>query len=281
MITLAFSTNAYTNVSLTEACDRIAEAGYRGVEVLADAPHAYPATFDPHRGKRLKERLDALGLECVAVNANTAMGWFDPVPEELTFEPSLVSADAGRREARVGLIEQAMAVAGMLEAPVVTITTGQPGPTADPEDMREWLLEGLGLVATAAHRAAVEVAIECEPGQFIERTGDLVGLLEEVGDPRLGANLDIGHARCLGEDPAESARALGPHLKHLHLEDIKEREHHHLIPGEGDIDFPSVFRALTEMGYDRAAAVELYTYTHEPDRAAREARAALAPLLGD
>ncbi len=280
MTTLAFSTNAYTNVSLAEACDRIAEAGYRGVEVLADVPHAYPATFEAHRGQRLKERLDALGLECVAVNANTAMGWFDPVPEELTFEPSLVSADGRRREARVELIEQAMTVAGMLGAPVLTITTGQPGPDADADAMREWLLEGLDLVVTAAHRAGVELAIECEPGQFIERTADLVELLEEVGDPRLGANLDIGHAWCLGEDPAESVRKLGPHLKHLHLEDIKGREHYHLVPGQGDIDFGSVVRALEAVGYDRAAAVELYTYAHEPDRAAREAHAALAPRFG-
>jgi sugar phosphate isomerase/epimerase len=280
MTTLAFSTNAYTKFTLPQACDRIAAAGYRAVEVLADVPHAYPTGYGEHRAKRLRERLEGLGLGCVAINANTAMGWFDPVPEALTFEPSLVSPDPRRRSARVEIIQAALGLAGRLGAPVVTITTGQPDPSARPADMREWLLEGLGLVVEAAHRAAVELAIECEPGQFIERSEDLKALLDEFGDPRLGANLDIGHAACLGEDPAESVRLLAPHLKHLHLEDIQGRVHYHLIPGEGDINFASVARALEGVGYRRAAAVELYTYKDEPDRAAREAFAALAPLFG-
>jgi sugar phosphate isomerase/epimerase len=280
MMTLAFSTNAYTKFTLPEACDRIAAAGYRAVEVLADVPHAYPPTYEAHRAERLKERLETLGLRCVAVNANTAMGWFDPVPAALTFEPSLVSPDARRRGARVEIIQAALGLAARLGAPVVTLTTGQPDPSARPDQMREWLLDGLDLVVEAAHRAGVELAIECEPGQFIERSADLKVLLDEVGDPRLGANLDIGHAVCLGEDPAESVRLLAPHLKHLHLEDIKGRRHWHLIPGEGDIDFASVAKALREVGYGRAAAVELYTYKDEPDRAARAAFAALAPLFG-
>ncbi len=280
MAILSFCTNAYTKHTLAEAVDRVAEAGYGGVEVLADVPHAWPPAFERHRGARLKERLDSLGIACVAVNANTCMGWFDPVPEQLTFEPSLVSPDPGRRSARVELIEGAFGVAGMLGAPVVTVTTGQPAEGAEPEAMDEWLREGLDLVVEAAHRAGVEVAVECEPGQFIERSRDLAVLLDEIGDPRLGANLDVGHAVCMGEDPAESVRVLRAHLKHLHLEDIRGREHYHLIPGLGDVDFRPIVRALAEIDYARAAAVELYTYPDEPDRAAKEAYAALAPLFG-
>jgi len=279
MITLAFSTNAYTAFTLAEACQRIADAGYRGVEVLADVPHAYPPAYEEHRARRLRERLETLDLACVAINANTAMGWFDPVPAELTFEPSLVSPDPRRRSARVEIIEAAMALAGRLGAPVVTITTGQPDPSASRGEMRDRLREGLDLVAQAAHTAGVEVAIECEPGQFIEQSSDLKALLDEIGDPRLGANLDIGHAFCMGETIPDSVRLLAPHLKHLHLEDIKGRRHWHLVPGLGDINFEAVVRALRRVGYGRAAAVELYTYKDAPDRAAREAFAALAPLF--
>ena len=42
---LAFSTNAYTRFSLGEAMRGIREAGFLGVEVLADEPHAYPGRF--------------------------------------------------------------------------------------------------------------------------------------------------------------------------------------------------------------------------------------------
>ena len=280
MIKLAFSTNAYTKTTLPEACDGIAAAGYKAVEILADAPHAYPPTYSGHEAMRLKERLAALGLEAVAINANTAMGYFDPFPKALTFEPSLISPNEVHREDRLSIIRQAMALAGRLGAPVVTITTGQPLSGEPPQVLRDRLLAGLEHVVRAADLAGVEVAIEPEPGQFIERSADLKQLLDEVDHPRLGANLDIGHVWCSGDDPAEAVRLLGRRIRHLHLEDIKDRRHYHLIPGLGEIDFAAVRRALGEIGYGRAAAVELYTYADEPDRAAREAYRVLAPLFG-
>jgi len=281
MITLAFSTNAYTNFPLPEACDRIAAAGYKAVEVLADVPHAYPVGYGVHEAERLRERLGGLGLRCVAINGNTAMGYFDPAPEALTFEPSLIAADEVHREDRLGIIRGVLALANRLGAPVVTITTGQNPLSGEPASvLRQRLLEGLEHVCRAADLAGVDVAIEPEPGQFIETTAALRDLLDEVDHPRLGANLDVGHAVCAGDDPAESVRVLAGRLKHLHLEDIQGRRHWHLIPGLGEIDFGAIRRALDEVGYAGAAAVELYTYKDEPDRAAAEAFRALAPLFG-
>ena len=40
---LAFSTNAYTRFGLIDAIRDIAAAGFEGVEILADVPHAWPA----------------------------------------------------------------------------------------------------------------------------------------------------------------------------------------------------------------------------------------------
>jgi len=282
MIRLAFSTNAYTKHTLTDACDRIAAAGYKAVEILADHPHAYPLTYSEHEARRLKERLDSLGLTVCSINANTAMAYFTPLPDELTFEPSLISPDARHRQDRLDIFRAAMTLANRFDAPVVTITGGQPLSGEAPEVYRERLLEGLEAVVKAADLAGVDLAFEPEPGQFIETTRDLKALLDEVDHPRLGANLDVGHAWCAGDDPAEAARVLGPHLKHLHLEDIKDRVHFHLIPGEGgQIDFGAIRQALDEVGYAGAAAVELYTYPDEPDRAATEAYRALSPLFPD
>ena len=280
MVRLAFSTNAYTKFSLPEACDRIAAAGYKAIEILADAPHAYPLTYSAHEAARLRERLESLGVSVVAINGNTAMGYFTPVPQDLTFEPSLISPREVHRQDRIDIIRACLALANRLGAPVVTITTGQPL-SGEPRDvLRERLLEGLDAVVGLADRAGVDLALEPEPGQLLETSAEFKALLDEVGHPRLGANVDVGHVWCAGDDPADSVRLLAPHLKHLHLEDIKGRRHYHLIPGEGgEIDFAGIRRALGEVGYRGAAAVELYTYKDEPDRAAREAYAALAPLF--
>ncbi|MBL7139966.1 MAG: sugar phosphate isomerase/epimerase [Planctomycetes bacterium] len=281
MIRLAFSTNAYTKHTLSHACDGIAAAGYTAVEILADHPHAYPPSFSEHEAQRLRERLRALGLAPVAVNANTAMAYFTPLPEALTFEPSLIAPDPAWRDDRIRIMREAMVLANRLGAPVVTITGGQPLSGEPAGVLRARLLEGLEHVCRAADLAGVDLAFEPEPGQFIETTDALADLLEEVDHPRLGANVDVGHAWCAGDDPAEAVRRLGPRVKHLHLEDIKNRTHYHLIPGEGgEIDFRAIRRALDDIGYHGAAAVELYTYADEPDRAASESFQALAPLFG-
>ena len=69
-----------------------------------------------------------------------------------------------------------------------------------------------------------------------------------------------------------SVRRLAKWVRHVHLEDIAPtRVHHHLIPGEGAIDFAGVLKAVKEIGYAGWVTVELYPYTDDPDHAARTA----------
>ena len=58
-VKLAFSTNAFTRFSLIEALRGIKRAGFSGVEILADTPHAYPGTAD---ARIIRGELDQLGL---------------------------------------------------------------------------------------------------------------------------------------------------------------------------------------------------------------------------
>ena len=60
--------------------------------------------------------------------------------------------------------------------------------------------------------------------------------------------------------------------RHFHLEDIAAtRVHHHLIPGEGAIDFAATLQAIRASGYDGWITIELYPYVDDPDVAARTA----------
>jgi sugar phosphate isomerase/epimerase len=122
--------------------------------------------------------------------------------------------------------------------------------------------------------------VEPEPGLLIESTDQYLAFAERIRSPMLGLNFDIGHMFCVGEDPAHSIRRLAPHIRHVHLEDIAAtRVHHHLIPGEGAIDFSAVLAALREINYDRWVTIELYPYVQDPDHAARTAYERIAPLI--
>ena len=50
------------------------------------------------------------------------------------------------------------------------------------------------------------------------------------------------------------------------------RVHHHLVPGEGVIDFAATLKALDDVGYQDWVTIELYTCHENPDAAAKTAR---------
>jgi sugar phosphate isomerase/epimerase len=61
-------------------------------------------------------------------------------------------------------------------------------------------------------------------------------------------------------------------LLHVHLEDISNRQHKHLMPGEGEIEFSPIRDALQDIGYSRCVSVELYDHSADPWQAAQQAR---------
>ena len=54
---LSFSSNAYMHYSIEETIRRIAARGYRGIEVLADVPHAWPAFLLEERKQSIRDHL--------------------------------------------------------------------------------------------------------------------------------------------------------------------------------------------------------------------------------
>jgi len=273
MADLAFSTNAYTNYSLPEAVDRIADHGYAGVELLGDAPHAYFPEFDDEDRRAVTAALDGTDLAVSNVNANTAMGYYDDAPPSAFFEPSVITADDELRAWRVDYTKRAVDLAAAVGSPAVCLATGRPLPGNPPERAREYLEESLSEILDYAEPRGVEVGIEFEPELLIECTDEVLALIEELDRDALGVNLDLGHAAVYGEDLADTIERSAGHITGIHLEDIvggRRGKHYHRIPGEGDLDFAAVFDALDDVGYDGFVTMELYTYPDEPDRAARE-----------
>ena len=93
--------------------------------------------------------------------------------------------------------------------------------------------------------------------------------LEVVNDDFFVACLDIGHAEMQGSGSGavNMIRALGPKLQALHLHDNDRRWDWHQIPFARDIDFPSIVRALKEIGYAGWFTLEADKYLMDFDSA--------------
>ena len=256
---LSFSTNAFKKNTLREAIDAIAAIGYRGVEIMADVPHAYPPAFDQSQRDAVKRQLARLNFTVSNINAFTLFARGD------TYHPTWIEDDDALREIRVNHTIDCIKLAAEFGSKTISLQPGGPliGTTISRAQAGERFAQGLRRVLDAARKLHVILAVEPEPGLFIESSQEYLAFKREFfsDEPLIRVNCDIGHLFCVGEDPASVIRALPSEIAHVHLEDIgKDRVHQHLAPGNGAIDFAPIFAALRDIRYTGWVTVELYPY---------------------
>lgn len=283
---IAFSTNAFTRFPLIEALRAIADSGFTHVEILADTPHADPAQsggLSAAFAEDVRTTLDLLDLKVSNVNANCSFSYFKHAPPEPFFEPSLISPIEQYRVDRVARIRQTLEFAAAIGAPAISITTGRCLAQISPPTAQHLLRENLLPLIEHADTLNVNIGIECEPGLYVEYASELAELISSIdpstGTGRLGANLDTGHSHVLGEDLLEAFTVLRGRIWNLHVEDLPDRKHYHMIPGTGTFPWHELVHAIQATGYTNPATVELYTQTQDPHSAVTASYAFLEKLF--
>jgi len=276
---LAFSTNAYLKFSFAEAVRRLAAIGYAGVEIMADVPHAWPACLLDEQKQAIRQALADHKLQISNVNAFMMNAISDH--RQKYWHPSWIEPDVHYRQVRVDHTMRALTLARELGARCITTEPGGPvAPGASWSAALKLFVEMLKPVVAHAEKEGVLLLVEPEPGLLIETAAQFEEFMTHIDSPAIGLNFDIGHFYCVGDDPAATVPRLAKWARHYHLEDIAAtRVHHHLVPGEGAIDFAGTLRAIRATGYQGWVTVELYPYVDDPDPAARTALARVRAIL--
>ena len=276
---LAFSTNAYLNFSFAEAVRRLAQIGYAGVEIMADVPHAWPAYLLPEHKDAIKRALNENKLAISNINSFMMHAVNDP--RQKYWHPSWIEPDRHYRQIRIDHTKRSLTLAKELGAPCITTEPG--GPVEPGQSWKAALLlfvEMIKPVAEHAEKEGVLLLVEPEPGLLIETADQFLEFMQHMQSPAVGMNFDIGHSYCVSDDPATTIPRVAKYIRHFHLEDIAAtRVHHHMVPGEGAIDFASCLRAIEAMNYDGWVTIELYPYIEDPDQAARTALERIRALV--
>lgn len=268
---LAFSTNAYLKFSFAEAARRLADIGYEGIEIMADVPHAWPACLLDEQKQAIRAALARHRLAISNVNAFMMNAINDP--RQKYWHPSWIEPYRPYRQVRVDHTRRALTLARELGARCITTEPGGPveSGTSWSSALAEFV-EELKPVAEHAEKEGMLLLVEPEPGLLIETAEQFEEFMKHIDSPAVGLNFDIGHFYCVGDEPAATVHRLARYIRHVHLEDIApSRVHHHLVPGEGAIDFAATLAAFRAVGYDGWITIELYPYVDDPDAAARTA----------
>jgi len=268
---LALHTVSYAGVwqgqarlPIERVIEKAKELGFDGLMIMAKRPHVSPLDYDEDARKRLRERIESLGLKvaCLAGYVDFTAGIDRPMTPML--------------EVQAVYIGELARLARDLGAGIVRVFTGFERPGVPFERMFEACVQGLKLAARRAAEYDVILAVQ-NHHDIASHHEALKWLLEEVDEPNCKAAFDAWTPTLQGlsgEELKEAVRSLAPHIVHTTVADyirlpryiydqnltnyVRREDRIYAVPmGEGIVDYPSFFSALEEIGYGGWVAYEM------------------------
>ncbi len=238
----------FPELSLFRQIEKVAEAGYHGFE-FGDWRAADP--------KRVVQHKNRFGLECACLVGNRGvnpkgMGLCDPAEREGFLAELRASAEAALR----------------FECSRLVVLTGYRVPHLSRRQQHASIVEGLKRGHDVVSRSKVTMLLEVintlapvEPlnpqgdnhaDYYLDRTAEAFAIVREVGSPYLRVLFDIYHVQIMEGNLIETIRRNIHAIGHFHVGDVPGRHE----PGTGEINYPNVFRAIRETGYQGFVGME-------------------------
>jgi sugar phosphate isomerase/epimerase len=248
----------YGEMPLAATLDRIAAAGYDGVELPGE-----PDQWSPVELRRL---LADAGLRPLALTASCA---YPATRRDLAHPDPAIRAEA------VAYIVRCLALAAEIGAPLVQmLPSGETRlqPLADHAAEWGWSVDAMRRAAEAAERFPARIAVEPlnrYEAYLVTTVADALAYVDAVGSPRVGLTLDFFHANIEERSLPGAIRMAGARLWHVQVADTNRQ-----ALGRGHLDLPDCLAALAAVGYAGALVVEVMAPGPDPFRAIKDARSA-------
>lgn len=245
---LAFYTYSYTDrlkLSVAECLARIAKTGYSGIDESSTFGEAINSgSVSAERRKRIREsaREQKLRVEAIVTHAELTSRLETDEPLDLNASIDLASDLGGD---------------------LVTFHLG--GPRKDLAPPALWAKTVAAIKAAADYGDARHVRLAVDLGiwpKWIVTTPDeLARLFDDVESESFGVNFDPSYLAITDIDPVAFVKRFAGRIRHGHLKDHVGKYPHweHHIPGQGELDYVPIVRALADAKFEGALAVECFT----------------------
>lgn len=167
----------------------------------------------------------------------------------------------------IGPAEQGHSVQGLPDVPVLS---GKPVFTA-----KEWRLftEGLNKLGAVAMDHGVRLCYHHHMGTGCQTMAEVDRMLDATDPDKVWLLYDTGHFAFSSEDPVAAIKRYIGRIGHVHLKDLRSEVFEEVrtrdmsfldavragvftVPGDGNVDFPAVFRVLEDANYNGWIVVE-------------------------
>lgn len=245
---LAFYTYSYTDrqeFSIPETFAHIAKTGYCGIDESSTfGNHVNSDSVTAERRKQIREqaKLQKLRVEAIITHAELTTSLFQGEKLDLS---------------------SAIDLAADLGGDVVTFHLG--GPVAGISDEEVWQKTVAAIQEAARHGDSKHVRLAVDVGPWptwiVKNNNELAKLFQDVGSPSFGVNFDPCYLSVMEMEPVEFVKRFGHRIRHVHLKDHKGHypKFDHLIPGQGDLAYGLIVKALHDAKFTGSLAIECFT----------------------
>ena len=176
----------------------------------------------------------------------------------LLAEPVANLTDPASHDDFLAGLQQSIAVAQRLEAPVLIAQAGNELPGIPRAEQHRAIIAALGRAADLLAGTGVVLALEPlntridHPGYYLSSTGEGLDIIEAVGRPEIKLLYDLYHSMVMGETPAHVLASRVDRIAHLHVADHPGRHQ----PGTGGLALAEALAWIEAQGYAGAAGLE-------------------------
>jgi len=217
--------------------------GFDGVEIAVENPDDIDPTI-------VKAQLDRYGLVCTSVCA--------------CFPPNRdLRGTLSQQRETVRYMKRLVDIAGVLGTDIVMgplySATGRADAVPATEYQRQWRTVRDHIKTICGYAEAHGKVICLEPlnrfeTDFLNTVDQGLRMIAEVKSPALKLLLDTFHMNIEEKNPADAIRRAGRHVGHIHAS-ASDRG----TPGNDNVDWPEIAKALNDIRYQGAVVIESFT----------------------
>jgi hydroxypyruvate isomerase len=240
----------FRDLPFEQRLEKVAEAGYRAVELVGEFKKWSEADF--RNANRKKRELGMMFDATSGINHSLC--------------------DPAERDAFVAEVRAMLPVMEQLECSRLIILSGNKVPAFSLSDQHNSCVKGLKVTAELAAAKNMELLLENidpeeNPHYFLTSVTEGFDIVRETRAPNVKFLYDFFHEQISEGNLIEKLEKNIDQVGLVHIADVPGRHE----PGTGEIYYPNIYRKLAQLKYTRYAAME-FLPTGDPVTKLREAR---------
>ena len=233
-----------------ERLEKVAEAGYRAVELVTETSKWTEDDF-----RRYNKKREELGI---------------------TFDTTCALrygvGDPSVREGFLADVREQLRIMEKIECTTLNVMSGNVVPGLSPEAQHASCVEGMKRAAQLVEGKGVtllleNIDLEENPHYYMWSVPEAFKIIEEVNHPQVKVLYDLYHAQISGGNLIANLQRHADKVGLIHIADVPGRHE----PGTGEINYLNIYKKLAELNYNRYVAME-FLPTGDPVKILAHAR---------